>query len=384
MSTFLVVDDEPSVERLIQQRFRKEIRNGEYEFLFALNGLDAVETLKAHPEIDIVITDINMPHMDGLTLLNHIQEINPITKTIMISAYGDLENIRASMNRGAFDFITKPIDFEDLRKTMDKTLQFVEEIKSSLRSSKENQFLKMYVNPSVITFLSRQHTPKEDGRIMLAEVSRIAGDGSSEEDATGLSERIEGTVCFVDVCGFTSISELAQPETITILLNTYFDEIAEEAMKFDGVIDKFIGDAAMILFSGDDHLARAAECCLGIRERIQKFIGKSISEGIPYPDISIGLHSGEMVSGSFGSKKISRLDYTVIGDTVNTAARIESISKPGDILMTESGFRELSTSYHFSEVGEVRLRNKTNPVRIYCLMGRTPAMEESLGFRNMV
>ncbi|WP_052078568.1 response regulator [Spirochaeta lutea] len=380
MSTFLVVDDEPSVERLIRQRFRKEIREGEFTFLFALNGLDAVETLKNHPEIDIVITDINMPQMDGLTLLNHIQEINPITKTIMISAYGDLENIRASMNRGAFDFITKPIDFEDLRKTMDKTLQFVEEIKNSLRSSKENQFLKMYVNPSVITFLSQHHSSQAKAGVHITEVSRV--DGSSADSATEHSERIEGTVCFVDVCGFTSISEHAKPETITTLLNCYFDEIAEEAMGYNGIIDKFIGDAAMILFSGENHLSRAAECCLGIRERIRQYIGTQLAEGIPFPDISMGLHSGEMVSGSFGSKRISRLDYTVIGDTVNTAARIESISKPGDILMTDSGYRQLNGMYHFSEVGEVKLRNKTNPIRIYCLMGRTPQREKTLGLRD--
>ncbi len=121
-SKILVVDDEPQFERLIRQRFRKSIKAGDYEFVFAQHGVEALELLQVHRDIDMVLTDINMPQMDGLTLLSRLKTEHPQLRTIVISAYGDMLNIRAAMNRGAFDFITKPIDFSDLKTTIDKTL----------------------------------------------------------------------------------------------------------------------------------------------------------------------------------------------------------------------------------------------------------------------
>ena len=133
------VDDEPDMEMLIRQKFRRLIRKGEYEFVFAINGLEALAKLIEHPDIDIILTDINMPEMDGLTLLTKINELkNPILKTIIVSAYGDMGNIRTAMNRGAFDFATKPIDFSDLEITMRKAL---EEIKILKQAQKEHNQL---------------------------------------------------------------------------------------------------------------------------------------------------------------------------------------------------------------------------------------------------
>ena len=123
MAKILVVDDETDLEVLIRQKFRKQIRNNEYEFLFAYNGKEALEQLDREPAVDLVLSDINMPEMDGLTLLSKLHELNPLLKAIIVSAYGDMDNIRTAMNRGAFDFVTKPINFEDLTITMEKTLQ---------------------------------------------------------------------------------------------------------------------------------------------------------------------------------------------------------------------------------------------------------------------
>jgi len=118
----LVVDDEPDLELLIKQRFRHKIKNNEITFDFAGNGLEALEKLNAQNDFDLVLTDINMPVMDGLTLLIKIKEQQKMSKAVVVSAYGDLENIRTAMNRGAFDFITKPIDFQDLETTIYKTI----------------------------------------------------------------------------------------------------------------------------------------------------------------------------------------------------------------------------------------------------------------------
>src|SRR6056297_1824021 len=125
----LVVDDEPDLQMLMLQKFRSKVRNKEYEFLFAENGVEALEKIRSHTDLSLVMSDINMPKMDGLTMLNQIQDMNRADlKTIIVSAYGDMENIRTAMNCGAYDFVTKPIDFKDLETTIEKTLREIREL----------------------------------------------------------------------------------------------------------------------------------------------------------------------------------------------------------------------------------------------------------------
>ncbi len=130
----LVVDDEADIERLVRQRMRAEIRAGTYEFLFARNGAEALELLRGDSGVEIVLTDINMPEMDGLTLLEQIPKVDPDIRAVIVSAYGDMTNIRAAMNRGAFDFIVKPIDIDDLRNTIDRTLRQLDLLRAALRA----------------------------------------------------------------------------------------------------------------------------------------------------------------------------------------------------------------------------------------------------------
>ena len=130
----LVVDDEPDVEPLIRQRMRRDVRAGRYEFVFARDGVEALEMLEQQADIDMVLSDINMPKMDGLTLLAQIAKVDPNLRCVIVSAYGDMENIRTAMNRGAFDFVTKPLDFADLRVTIERTLRRVAEWREALAS----------------------------------------------------------------------------------------------------------------------------------------------------------------------------------------------------------------------------------------------------------
>jgi DNA-binding NtrC family response regulator len=129
----LVVDDEPDVEALVLQRFRRQIRDGAVTFLFAHDGLEALSTIAENRDIDMVLSDINMPRMDGLSLLQKLQEADDKLSTVIVSAYGDMGNIRTAMNRGAFDFITKPIDFLDLETTIDRTVRHVAHTREAKR-----------------------------------------------------------------------------------------------------------------------------------------------------------------------------------------------------------------------------------------------------------
>jgi signal transduction histidine kinase len=139
----LFVDDEPDLEELIQQKFRHQIRDGSVLFLFARDGVEALTMLKGNHDVDLVVTDINMPRMDGLTLLQKLQETEGDLSTIIVSAYGDMANIRSAMNRGAFDFLIKPIDFIDFETTIAKTIRHVEVLREARRRQMENQQLEL-------------------------------------------------------------------------------------------------------------------------------------------------------------------------------------------------------------------------------------------------
>ena len=138
----LVVDDEPDLQMLMLQKFRAKVKSKEYKFLFAENGKEALETLSNHNDLSLVLSDINMPKMDGLTLLSEIQQLERTDiRTIMVSAYGDMENIRTAMNRGAYDFVTKPIDFKDLETTVEKTLKEIQKLENVRRMEQQLESL---------------------------------------------------------------------------------------------------------------------------------------------------------------------------------------------------------------------------------------------------
>jgi len=339
MKKILVADDEADLEILIRQKFRQKIREQQYEFVFAINGQDALEKMQQHPDVSIVLSDINMPEMDGLTLLTRLGESNPLTKTVMVSAYGDMDNIRTAMNRGAFDFVTKPVNFEDLELTMEKTIRHVDQMKETLQAIKENNILKMYVDENVLSFM-----------------------GSREYEASLMAnETVEATVVFIDICSFTAISETEKPDTVVSLLNTYFDLMVKEIIAQQGIIDKFIGDCVMAVFKGPFHLDRAIDACLAIRNTIDALPANNNFS----PKVSIGINSGEMISGNIGSATLRRLDYTVIGDTVNTAQRLQSIATQGQILITEACYEKVKQSFHCNKIGSASLKNKAQEMMLY-------------------
>ena len=139
----LSVDDEAPIELMMKHHFRRKIRSGEYEFFFAHNGLEALAVLANTPDIEIILCDINMPEMDGLTLLAKVNEMhNPAMRVIMVSAYGDMANIRQAMNDGAFDFVTKPIDMDDLALTIEKAIEQIHYVHESQKEHTQLESLK--------------------------------------------------------------------------------------------------------------------------------------------------------------------------------------------------------------------------------------------------
>src|SRR5689334_20199531 len=225
----LVVDDEPDMETLLLQKFRRQIGDGAVELLFAHDGVEALDLLASSGTLDMVIADINMPCMDGLSLLQKLQEAEDKISTIIVSAYGDMSNIRTAMNRGAFDFLTKPIDFPDLEATIAKTIGHIK----LLREARERQAAAERAHAS----LSRYFSPN------LA--ARLASDSEAIELR---GRRREIATLFTDIAGFTTLVETLEPDVLGPLLNDYLVGMTDVVFAHDGTVAKIIGDAIHVLF----------------------------------------------------------------------------------------------------------------------------------------
>ncbi len=349
IATILVVDDEPDLEALVVQKFRRQIRDGTVAFLFARDGMEALLTLASNPGVDMVLSDINMPRMDGLALLAKLQEADDKLSTVIVSAYGDMANIRTAMNRGAFDFLTKPIDFADLETTIERTIRHV----GVLREARRRQSDAERAHAS----LSRFFSPN------LAE--RLAGDPSGL-DLGG--KRRDVASLFTDVAGFTTLVESLDPAILADLLNGYLGEMTDVVFTHDGTVAKIVGDAIHVLFGapGDqpDHCDRAIACALGLDACAQAFRARWRERGVALGPTRIGVHAGPAIVGNFGGGRF--FDYTAYGDTINTAARLETANKQlGTRVCVSAVAAERIPTFRGRPVGDLILRGKSEPLRAY-------------------
>jgi class 3 adenylate cyclase len=350
MSTcILVVDDEPDLELLLVQKFRKQIRGGTLRFLFARDGVEALSVLAEHQDVDLVLSDINMPRMDGLSLLSKLQERRDELSTIVVSAYSDMANIRTAMNRGAYDFVTKPIDFCDLEATIAKTIHHVE----ALREAQRRQAAAEQARAS----LSRYFSPN------LAE--RLA----SGTDAVSLGgTRREVASLFTDLTGFTTLVETIEPKLLGQLLNGYIAGMTDIVFAHDGTVAKIIGDALHVLFGAPsdqpDHATRAVACSLELDSFACSFCEHWSGEGIALGHTRIGVHAGPAVVGNFGGGRF--FDYSAYGDTINVAARLQAANKTfGTRVCVSATIAANAQDFCGRPVGDLVLRGRAVPIRAF-------------------
>ena len=348
-STILVVDDEPDLEALVLQKFRRQIRDGAVAFVFARDGIEALASIEQHPHVDLVVSDINMPRMDGLSLLAKLQEAEDKKSTIIVSAYGDMSNIRIAMNRGAFDFLTKPIDFGDLEMTIDKTIRHVETMREARRRQAEAE--------RAHASLSRYFSPQI--------ASRLAAIGDS--DGMEVHWREIATI-FTDITGFTSLVETAAPDVLGALLNEYVGGMTDVVFSHEGTVAKIIGDAIQILFNapGDqpDYARRAIACAHDLDSWAEAFRERWKEKGVNFGVTRIGVHVGPALVGNFGGTRF--FDYTAYGDTINTAARLEAANKNlGTRICVSAAAAEAAGDFQGRPVGDILLRGRSEPLRAF-------------------
>jgi len=345
----LVVDDEPDLEDLVRQKFRRQIKEGSIAFDFARDGVDALTRLAEHGDFDMVVSDINMPRMDGLTLLAKLQEETARVSTVIVSAYGDMANIRIAMNRGAFDFLTKPIDFVDFETTLRKTIAHV----SALRDARERQAAAERAHAS----LSRYFSPN------LAR--SLAGDASALDPG---GERREIATLFTDIAGFTPLVESLDPRELVNLLSGYLEGMTEVVFAHEGTVAKIIGDAIHVLFGAPaeqpDAATRAIACALALDERAEEYRREWLARGVALGITRVGVHAGPAIVGNFGGGRL--FDYTAYGDTINTAARLEAVNKQlGTRICISAAAAGRADGFTGRPVGDLRLRGKSETLRAY-------------------
>jgi len=296
-----------------------------------------------------VVTDINMPRMDGLSLLQKLQESEDRVSTIIVSAYGDMANIRTAMNRGAFDFVTKPIDFGDLEATIDKTLRHIE----LLREARQRQAEAERAHAS----LSRYFSPNLAQRL-----------GSDTDAAELEGQRREIATLFTDIANFTALVETLEPSELGSLLNEYLTGMTDIVFDHDGTVAKIVGDALHVLFGAPseqaDHAARAVLCALALDQYAQGFCERCGKNGIALGLTRIGVHTGPAIVGNFGGGRF--FDYTAYGDTINVAARLEAANKQlGTRICVSATLADKVEGFCGRPIGDLLLRGKTEALRAF-------------------
>ncbi len=345
----LVVDDEADLAEVIRQKFRRRVRRGELEFHFARDGHEALEQIRAHPDLDLVLTDINMPKMDGLTLLAELAKLDrDALGAVVVTAYGDMLNIRTAMNRGAFDFVTKPIDLEDLEQTVDRAVEMVRRQK---RAAHARETVERYLSGEVAEEL-----------LSSPEATKLGG------------ERRRVTILFSDLRGFSALSERLDPERVVEVLNTYLGRMTEVIGDHGGTIDEIVGDGLLVLFGApvqrEDHARRAVACALAMQLAMPDVNERVRALGIPPLEMGIGINTGDVVVGTIGSER--RAKYAVVGSPVNMAGRIEAATVGGQILVSEATRREAGADVEVRRTLHLAAKGFAEPIPLHDVAGIGP------------
>ena len=354
----LAVDDEVDFETLIRQRFRRQIRAEEFTFRFAHHGEEALAVLEEEPDIGLLLLDINMPVMDGLTLLAELRERQSDVRAIIVSAYGDMTNLRTAMNRGAFDFVTKPVDLNDLEITIRKTLEDIAKLRELDRqraaAERARTNLSRYFSPNLVALLADRDEP------------------------LGAVRRQTVAVLFVDIVGFTRMAEHLAPEAVVTMLRQFHERMTAQIFACGGTVEKYIGDEIFAVFglpdASPEDAANALKCAELMIAALAEWNIERGQQGEQKLAIGIGVNYGPAVIGDVGSEH--SLSFTVIGDTVNTASRMQGLTRSlgtplvvGDTLVSAiaaapaNGAAELLGA--LDDQGEQALRGRTGPVRIW-------------------
>ncbi len=342
--TVLVVDDTAAnIDILV------EALDGEYEVSVAMDGESALEAVDTEPP-DLILLDIMMPGMDGYEVCRRLKSDSKTSNIpiVFLTAMNEIQNKTRGLELGAVDYITKPFEVMEVKARVKTHL-------SLMLASKKLQYLSSQLS-----------------KYVSSEVIQSIMEGKTV--ATIKSDRKMLSVFFSDIVGFTTKTEHIEPEEMTYLLNKYFDRMASIIRKYNGTLDKYIGDAIMVFF-GDPTTKGAKEDALScvrmaiemqnqVQDLAREWGGYSLDEPI---QIRIGIFTGYCTVGNFGSEE--QMDYTIIGNSVNAASRLESVASPGGILISHRTWSLVNEYVEGEESGPIVVKGFYDPLRVHRVLG---------------
>jgi class 3 adenylate cyclase len=336
----LVVDDNRDNIELV----RDILEVTGHTIFSAFNGADALEIAEAELP-DLIILDVNMPHMNGFEVCRRLKEGEQTNEipVMMLTAQDAIESRVEGLSSGADDYLTKPFSPRELMARVDRSLRS-KAISDDMRSQQallRKTFSRFVAAPIVDQLLENPEQVRLGGTLQPV------------------------TVLFADLQGFTTLSELTEPQTLLQLLNSYHTYMMRIVLQYGGTIDKFLGDGLMALFNTpvqqDDHVARAVKTALHIQDDLHWF-----AQELPEDHrllINFGIHTGTAIVGNVGSENL--MDFTAVGDTVNVAARLQGVADNGQILVSKEVFNATQDFVFGRSRGQLRVKGRTNPVDAY-------------------
>lgn len=375
MALILCIDDEEPLRRLITA----ELRDAGYETIEAADGRAGLAEILAH-QPDLVLCDVNMPVMNGYELLTELRTSHPDfaeAPFVFLSALADRRDVIAGKRLGADDYLTKPVDIEVLLATVEARLMQVERLERRFdaeRARLEQQWReaqqRAVAEHEQTMRLFSSHVSDAVAKELLRQRDDLLKNGRSEP------QLLEATVLFCDIGGYSQASERLDLHTLMRWLGGFMEPMAKAVMRHHGVVDKFIGDAIMAVFGVpvprtseaqiETDVGNAVDCALDMWRDVAAINERWRSQGLPEVDIAIGIHTGPVLAGCIGTAE--RMEYTVIGDTVNTAHRLQTYGRElagagsCTIVVGDTTWRRLHGRVPGQAVGEVRLRGKAQPV----------------------
>lgn len=325
----LVVDDEPDMQLLIEQCFEQEIEQGEYQFCFAANGAEALLLLEQRREIGVTLTDLNMPAVDGFQFLSRAPALTPSMRAVVVTAYGDMTNVRRAMNCGAFDFLLKPIDFSDLKRTLEKAANEALSSARAVAAADENLALRSMLDQQELSH--------------LLPLLRTTGGAAVET--------FEGSVCSLRVW-----SERGVAGSGMAVYDACFDLVASLVQRNGGSIFRFNGESALVLFRDADHSVRAIQTLSSVRRAVTS--EPSLSGSV---DISAGIDAGEITLATVGAPSQHRFNYGLFGEAAAGARMLEVAAGRGSVLVSGTLARGLA--------GQIRCKSVTVALPLAPLQG---------------
>jgi eukaryotic-like serine/threonine-protein kinase len=263
-----------------------------------------------------------MPGMDGLTFLTRAREIRPDLPVIVLSAFGDMANLRAAMNRGAFDFLIKPIEMDDLAATIGKAFEHARGLRAAASSVAQNRALRMFVSSRVA---ERLQAPLGGVEALTDEIS-------------------DATLTFLRVCGFDGPVDAASAATTLRRLNASFEIVIPEIIARGGNVHTLLGGALVAVFDGVDHVARAVAACISVRDQLA-WVAASAADPPCAGSVCIGVATGKILRGCAGSRSYMRLDDTLLGSPVGAARKLHNQAAPGEILVSDAVRLEVERAF---------------------------------------